>query len=80
MSYVKKEGAKKRKVDTNAGLSVGDMKDMYSLEEDGLEIVEMDESEDEEKVEEEVRNMFELIQHHITLICITYVTHSLTHS
>ena len=46
MSYVKKEGAKKRKVDTNAGLSVGDMKDMYSLEEDGLEIVEMDESEE----------------------------------
>ena len=80
MSYVKKEGAKKRKVDTNAGLSVGDMKDMYSLEEDGLEIVEMDESEDEEKVEEEVRNMFELVQHHITLICITYVTHSLTQS
>ena len=67
-------------MDTNAGLSVGDMKDMYSLEEDGLEIVEMDESEDEEKVEEEVRNMFELVQHHITLICITYVTHSLTHS
>ena len=79
MSYVKKEGAKKRKVDTNAGLSVGDMKDMYSLEEDGLEIVEMEESEEEEK-EEEVRKMFELVQHHIALICITYVTHSLTHS
>ena len=58
MSYVKKEGAKKRKVDANAGLSVDDMKDMYSLEEDGLEIVEMDVSEEEEKKkEDEVRKI-----------------------
>ena len=58
MSYVKKEGAKKRKVDANAGLSVDDMKDMYSLDEDGLEIVEMDVSEEEEKKkEDEVRKI-----------------------
>ena len=57
MSYVKKEGAKKRKVDANAGLSVDDMKDMYSLDEDGLEIVEMDVSEEGEKKEDEVRKI-----------------------
>jgi len=44
MSFVKKEGAKKRKIGFDAALSVTEMKEMYSLDEDGLEIVDMDES------------------------------------
>ena len=53
MSFVKKEGAKKRKIGFDAALSVTEMKEMYSLDEDGLEIVDMDESEEEEKMEDE---------------------------
>jgi hypothetical protein len=59
MSYVKSEsGAKKRKIDSESGLSTKEFKEMYSLDEDGLEIVDMDEdsveSAQEEKVDDDV--------------------------